>query len=105
MIKRRRQWYLVFSLLGLERVGMTCNDGRVIVQYSWGIRGPISLRAGPEKNPGGGPGATRLEAPKNSHLTVSKTGSKTDQKHVDGYAFFMCIAVQSHRKIPKGPKF
>ena len=52
------------------------------------------------------------EAPrssKNLHLTVPKTGSKIDQKktkkHVDGYAFFMCIAVQSHMKIPKGSKF
>ena len=24
---------------------------------------------------------------------------KTDQKHVDGYAFFMCIAGQSHKQI------
>ena len=46
-------------------------------------------------------GAKTLEAPKNLHLTVPKI----DQKHVDGYAFFMCIAVQSHRKIPEGPKF
>ena len=42
------------------------------------------------------------EAPKHLH---PETGSKIDQKHVDGYAFFMCIPVQSHRKIPKGPKF
>ena len=27
-------------------------------------------------------------APKNLHLAVPKTGSKTDQKHMDGYAFF-----------------
>ena len=50
-------------------------------------------------------GANPLEAPKNLHLTVPKTVSKIDQKYVDGNAFFMCIAVQSHRKIPKGPKF
>ena len=42
-----------------------------------------------------------LEALKNLHLTVPKT----DQKHVDVYAFFMCTAVQTHKKIPKGPKF
>ena len=46
-----------------------------------------------------------MEAPKNLHLTIPKTGSKSDQNYVDGYAFFMCIAAQSHRKIPKGPKF
>ena len=50
-------------------------------------------------------GAKALEALKNLHLTVPKTGSKTDQKYMDGHAFSMCIAVQSHRKIPKGPKF
>ena len=50
-------------------------------------------------------GAKPLEAPKNLHLAVPKTVAKIDQKDVDGNAFFMCIAVQSHRKIPKGPKF
>ena len=43
----------------------------------------------------GGPGGEALEAPKNLHPTVPKTGSKTA-------FFFMCIAIQSHRKIPKG---
>ena len=32
-------------------------------------------------------GAKPLEAPKNLHPTVPKTGSKTDQKYSDGYAF------------------
>ena len=32
-------------------------------------------------------GVKPLEAPVNLHLTVLKTGYKTDQKHVDGYAF------------------
>ena len=30
---------------------------------------------------------------------------KTMSKILDGNAFFMCIAVQSHGEIPKGPKF
>ena len=46
-------------------------------------------------------GAKPLEAPP----TVPKIGSKIDQKLMDGYAFFMCIAVQSHRKLTKGQKF
>ena len=50
-------------------------------------------------------GENPLEAPKNLHPTVPETGSKIDQKHVDGYTFFMCIAVQSHRKIRKVTKF
>ena len=29
-----------------------------------------------------------LEAPKNLHPKVPKTGPKVDQKHLDGYAFF-----------------
>ena len=33
-------------------------------------------------------GAKRLEAPKNMHLTVPRTGSKIGPKHVDGCAFF-----------------
>ena len=33
-------------------------------------------------------GSESLEAPKNLHLTVLKTGSKIVQKHVEGYAFF-----------------
>ena len=41
-------------------------------------------------------------APKNLHLTVPETWFKIDQKHLDGYACFLYIAVQSHRKIPKG---
>ena len=46
------------------------------------------------------------EAPKNLHAAVPETESKIDQKHLDVYAFFfMCIVIQSQRKIPKGPKF
>ena len=50
-------------------------------------------------------GAKPLEVARNLHLKVTITGPKIEQKHVDSYAFFMCIAVQSHRKIQKGPKF
>ena len=46
-------------------------------------------------------GGSSLEAPKNLHLMVPKSGPITTQQYVDGYAFFMYIAVQSHRKIPK----
>ena len=77
----RPQWYLFFFLV-------------------WNM-----YPAGPKQSPGLGPGDEPLEAPKNLHPTVPKTGSKIDPKHVDGYAFFMSIATQSHRKIPKGPKF
>ena len=50
-------------------------------------------------------GVKPLEALKNLHFIIPKTGSKTEQKHVDGFAVFVCIAVQLHRKLPKGPKF
>ena len=50
-------------------------------------------------------GAKPLEAPKNLHPTVSKTGSKTDQNTWMVMHFLMCVAVQSQRKMPKGPKF
>ena len=59
--------------------------------------------AGPKQSRDGGSGVKLLEAAKNLHPTVPKIGSKIDSKHVDGYAFLMCIAIQ--RKISKGPKF
>ena len=50
-------------------------------------------------------GTRSLKALKNLHLTVPKSGSNIAQQYVDGYAFLMCIAVQSHRKIPKVQNF
>ena len=48
-----------------------------------------------------------LEAPNNLHLTVPKTGSdiKLTKNTWKVMHFFICIAVRSHRKIPKDPKF
>ena len=44
--------------------------------------------AGPGQSPGGVKGAKPLEAPKNLHPSVPRTGSKIDPKYADGYAFF-----------------
>ena len=49
---------------------------------------------GPEQCHGGVlvevPGARPLEAPKNLHPTVPKSGSNIAQQYVDAYAFFSC---------------
>ena len=45
--------------------------------------------------------ARPLEAPKNLNPTAPKSGSNIAKQHLDGYAIFMSIVVQSHRKIPK----
>ena len=50
-------------------------------------------------------GAHHLEAPKNLHLMVPKSRSIIAQQYVDGYAFFMYIAVKNHRKISKVQNF
>ena len=47
------------------------------------------LSAGPVQSLGRGPGGEApVEAPKNLHPTVPKSGSKIDHKHLNGYAFF-----------------
>ena len=53
----------------------------------------------------GGGGGGYSEAPKNLHLTVPKSGSNVAQQYVNGYAFFMCIALQSHRKSQRSKIF
>ena len=75
-----------FYFLGLE-----CVPSRSSPEPWWGVHG-----------------VKPLEVPKNLHPTVPKTRYKTEQKYLDGCAFFfMCStsAVQSVRKIPKGPNF
>ena len=78
-------------------VGTTCKTIGHTVEGA--ITSPV---ADPGQSPGGGPGGQAPGSSKNLYLTVPKAGSKTDQKYVDSYVFFMCIAVQSHRKIPTG---
>ena len=70
-------------------VGTTCNDRRSLRNtFGWmGAGGPGGSLAGSSKESG------------------PKSGSNIAQQYVDGYAFFMCIAVQSHRKIPKVQSF
>ena len=46
-------------------------------------------------------GAKTLEATKDLYFTVPETGSKIDQKHVDGYAFFMCMQYKVTGKFQK----
>ena len=50
-------------------------------------------------------GARPLEAPKNLHLTVSKSGSNIAQQYVDGNAFFHVHCSTKSKENPKGPKF
>ena len=50
-------------------------------------------------------GARPLEAPKNLHLTVPKSGSNIAQQYVDGYAFFHVHCGTKSQENPKGPKF
>ena len=49
--------------------------------------------------------ARPLEAPKNLHLTVPKSGSNIAQQYVDGYAFFHVHCSTKPQENPKGPKF
>ena len=53
-----------------------------------------------EVQEGSSPGSS-----KNLHLMGLKSGPNTAQQYVDGYIFFMGIAVQSHRKIPQVQNF
>ena len=46
-----------------------------------------------------------MEAPKNLHLTVPKSGSNIAQQHVDGYAFFHVHCSTKSQENPKGKKF
>ena len=46
-----------------------------------------------------------LEAPKNLHLTVPKSGSNIAQQYVDGYAFCHVHCSTKSQENPKGPKF
>ena len=50
-------------------------------------------------------GLRPLEAPKNLHLTVPKSGSNIAQQYVDGYAFFHGHYSTKSQENPKGPKF
>ena len=45
-----------------------------------------------------------LKSSKESAFTVPKTGSKIDQRHVDGCAFFMSIAVQKSQESSRRSK-
>ena len=66
------QWYLFFFCFLVwnvcHAVDTICNDRHCAIQL--GSRGRT------------------VEAPKNLHLAVPKTGSKIDRKHEAGYAFF-----------------
>ena len=50
-------------------------------------------------------GARPLEAPKNLHLMVRKSGSNILQQCVDGYEFFHVHCGTKSKENPKGPKF
>ena len=50
-------------------------------------------------------GARPLEAPKNLHLTVPKSGSNIAQQYVDGYALFHVHFSTKSQENPKGPQF
>ena len=50
-------------------------------------------------------GALPLEAPKNLHLMVPKSGPNTAQQYADGYAFFHVHCSTKSQENPKGPKF
>ena len=69
-------------------VGTTCNDRRSLRNaFGWmgALKAPQQLygRVLVEVQ-----GARLLEAPKNLHLTVLKSGSNITQQYVDGFAFF-----------------
>ena len=49
--------------------------------------------------------ARLLEASKNLHITVPKSGSNIAQQYVDGYAFFHVYCSTKSQENPKGPKF
>ena len=49
-------------------------------------------------------GAHPLEAPKNLHLTVPKSGSNIAQQCVDGYAFFHVHCSTKSKENPEGTK-
>ena len=49
--------------------------------------------------------ARPLEAPKNLHLTVPKSGSNIVQQYVDGYAFFHVHCNKRSQENSKGLKF
>ena len=50
-------------------------------------------------------GARPLEAQKNLHLTVPKSGSNIAQHYVDGYAFFHVHCSTKSQEIPKVQNF
>ena len=59
----------------------------------------------PQQFHGGGPGGKPLEAPKNLHLTVPKSGPNIAEQCVDGYAFFHMHCSTKSKETPKGTKF
>ena len=86
-------------------VGTTCNDRRSLrntVGWMGALQAPQQFHGRVLVDV---QGSSPLTAPKNLHLTVPKSGSNIAQQCVEGYAFLMCIAVQSHRKIPKVQNF
>ena len=85
----RPQWYYFLVLNVCRDVGMTYSDRRSSHNIAGGLGGAISPQRVQGRALVGVQGAKPLEAPKNLHLTVPYTGSK-----------IMCIAVQSHRKVP-----
>ena len=50
-------------------------------------------------------GAHSLEAPKNLHVTVPKSGSNIAQQCMDGYTFFHVHCSTKSKENPKGTKF
>ena len=50
-------------------------------------------------------GASPLEAPKNLHLTVPKSGPNITQQYVDDYPFFHVHCSTKSQENPKGSKF
>ena len=50
-------------------------------------------------------GMSPLEAPKNLHLMVPKSGSNTAQQYLDGYSFLHVHCSTKSQENPKGPNF
>ena len=95
---------ILLLLFGLGRVSCRRHNMQwpsVIAQYIW-----VNAGARRDKPPAvrwqsscGGPGASPLEAPKNLRYLILGLILPNNRWMVMN--FFMCIAVQSHRKIPK----
>ena len=86
----RHTFFASWSAKATHVVGTTCND-RWTLRSTFGWMGDLSLQV-PQQFHGRVlmevKGARPLEAPKNLHLTVPKSGSNIAQQYVDAYAFF-----------------